>query len=451
MPKKLSQWSLRDLLVVVLPLVLAVSAAFYVAAQFIKPAPPHTMTITSGGESGAYRLFAARYKDFLARYDIDLVVQPSAGSAENLARLRDPAVTVDIGFFQGGSASASESDTLVSLGDLYYEPLWIFYRADPSEGQVLDRLSQLRGRRIAIGGPGSGTQVLARQLLEASDVKPDNTTLIEAGGQELVERLRSGRIDAVMTVGPTESALVWALLYTPGIRLMSLSHAEAYARRLPFLSHLILPRGSIDVGKEIPARNVSLLAARATLLARSDTHPALLGLMMQAVGEAHGGSGLFQRHGEFPRAGAVGYSDFPAAPEAQRFYSSGKPWLQRYLPFWIATLVDRMLVMILPLVVVLLPLARLAPALYGWRVKSHIYRRYGELKFLEAEFLEDPLRLSAQEWQARLVVIDQAVNQLRAPLPFSDMLYTLKAHIALVRGEMHRRWAMVEGKAGAPA
>lgn len=440
MPKKLSQWSLRDLLVVALPSVLAVIAAFYVAAQFIKPAPPHSMTITSGGESGAYRVFATRYKDFLARYDIELVVEPSGGSAENLQRLRDPAVTVDIGFIQGGSASAREDDELVSLGDLYYEPLWIFYRADLAPEQTLDRLGQLRGRRIAVGGDGSGTQVLALQLLEASDINAANSQLIHSGGMELVERLRSGRVDAVMTVGPPQAALVWSLLYTPGIRLMSLAHADAYERRFPFLSHLTLPRGAIDMAKEIPARNVSLMAPRATLLARQDTHPALLGLMMQALSEVHGDSGLFQRYGEFPRAGLDTQADFSLAPEARRYYQSGKPWLQRYLPFWAATLVDRMLVMILPLVAVLLPLARLAPALYGWRVKSHIYRRYGELKFLEAEFLDQPDKLPASEWQARLALIDKAVNSLRAPLPFSDMLYTLKAHVALVRGEMNRRY-----------
>ncbi|MBK6637993.1 MAG: ABC transporter substrate-binding protein [Rhodocyclaceae bacterium] len=418
MPKKLSQFSLRDLLVVGLPLLLAVLGAFYIASKFIKPAPPSTLIMTTGGETGAYRIFAARYRDILSRYGIELTIDPSAGSSANLARLRDPGVAVDIGFFQGGSAQAGDDETLVTLGDLYYEPLWIFYRADLADEQPLDRLAQLRGRRIAIGGPGSGTQVLARQLLSASGVEAGNSTLVESGGLELAERLRSGRIDAVMTVGPTESALVWTLLYTPGVRLMSLAHAEAYARQLPFLSNLVLPRGAIDVGKEIPVRNINLLAARATLLAREDTHPALLDLMMQAVSEVHGSSGLFQRPGEFPRASLMGADNFPLADEAKRFYTSGKPWLQRYLPFWAATLVDRMLVMLLPLIAVVVPLARIAPSLYGWRVKSHIYRRYGELKFLEAEFLEQPGRHTPAEWQARVDEIEAAVNRLRSPLTF---------------------------------
>jgi TRAP-type uncharacterized transport system substrate-binding protein len=439
MRKKLSQWSWRDLLVVGLPLLLTIGGAFYVASKFIKPAPPSTMTLVSGSESGAYQLFAARYRDILARYDITLEVVPSAGSTDNLARLRDAEQAVDLGFFQGGSAQVQDGDTLMSLGDLYNEPLWIFYRGALDDGQVLDRLSQLKGRRIAIGGAGSGSQQLARQLLDASQISADNTTLIEEGGIELAERIRSGKLDAVMVVGPTESALVWTLLYTPGVRLMSLAHAEAYTRRLPFLNHLTVPRGAIDVAREIPARNVSLLAARATLLAREDTHPALLGLMMQAVDEVHSTSGLFQRPDEFPRASVVGPGDFPLASDAQRYYTSGKPWLQRYLPFWAATLVDRMLVMFLPLVAVLLPLMRLAPVLYGWRVKSHIYKRYGELKFLEAEFIDEPGKLSNDAWQHRLDAIETAVQDLRAPLPFSHMLYTLKAHIVLVRGEMRRR------------
>ncbi len=194
-----------------------------------------------------------------------------------------------------------------------------------------------------------------------------------------------------------------------------------------------------DETKEIPVRNINLLAARAALLAREDTHPALLDLMMQAVAEVHGSAGLFQRPGEFPRASPVGAEDFPLADEAKRFYTSGKPWLQRYLPFWAATLVDRMLVMLLPLIAVVVPLARLAPSLYGWRVKSHIYRRYGELKFLEAEFLEQPARHTPAEWQTRLDEIEAAVNRLRSPLTFSDMLYTLRAHIVLVRQELARR------------
>lgn len=428
--RSLREYSPRDLLVVGLPLVLLVLAGFWIASRFIQPAPPDTLTISTGGEGGAYQRFGAAYKETLARYGIALVERPSAGSIENLARLRDPAQAIDVAFVQGGTARVQDDDALLSLGNLYHEPLWIFYREDLG---TPERIADLKGRRIAIGAAGSGTHHLALELLAASRLDAGNTRLLAQGGVALAAALARGRIDAAFVVGPTQSAAVWTLLHTPGVRLMNLAQAEAYTRQFPHLNRLVLPRGAISLAADLPPADVALLAPMATLVVRAGTHPALIGLLMQAMSEAHGGSGVFQRAGEFPRATTPGVADFPLSPEAQRYYQSGKPWLQRFLPFWAATLIDRMVVMLIPLFAVLVPVLRFAPGLYNWRVKSRIYRRYGELKFLEAELEADPGRLTRAEWIGRVDAIEDDVNHMAMPLAFCDMIYTMRMHLGVVR------------------
>ena len=436
MPEKLRHLSWRDIVFVALPSLLLIIGAFWLAAQFIQPAPPGELIVSTGGEGGAYQRFAARYKDALARYDIALVEKPSAGSIDNLQRLRDPAFSVDAAFIQGGTARPGEKDELVSLGDFYHEPLWIFCRE--AALRCGDRILDLKGKRVAVGGAGSGTNHLAMELLAANGITATNTKLIEVGGMGLVARLQKNEIDAVFVVGPTQSSLVWSLLYTPGVRLINLAHAEAYTRRFPHLARLVLPRGAIDLTQDIPPYDIQLVSPMTTVLVREDTHPALIGLLMQVASEVHGEPGVFQKPGEFPRAG---HSEFPLSTEAERYFKSGKPFLQRYMPFWAATLIDRMVVLLLPLVVVLLPLFRFAPQIYGWRVRSRIYRRYGELKFLENEVNENPGAHTRAEWIEKLDRIETDASHIRTPLAFTDILYTLRVHIDLVRDMILRRTA----------
>ncbi len=430
--RRLREVSPRDLLVVALPLLLVVLAGFWLASRYIRPAPPDTLILATGGEGGAYQRYGAAYKDALARYGIRVIEQPTAGSTENLEKLRDPEQEVDAAFIQGGTARVQEEDSLYTLGGLYNEPLWIFYRDDlgPTEQPVLTRINELKGRRIAIGGTGSGTRHLALELLTTNQISESNSRLLDIGGLDLLQVFSKHRIDAAFVVGTAQSAAIWTLLHTPGLRLMSLAHAEAYTRRLPYLTKLILPRGAIDVATDLPPRDIQMVAATATLVVREETHPALIDLLMQTMQEVHGGAEIFQKTGDFPRPASA---DFPLSPEAARYYKSGTPFLQRYLPFWAATLVDRMVVMLIPLIAVLIPVMRIAPPLYGWRIKSRIYRRYGELKFLEAELESDPARHTKSEWLARVDAIEHDVNHLPVPLAFSDMLYTLRSHILLVR------------------
>ncbi|MBX3646442.1 MAG: TAXI family TRAP transporter solute-binding subunit [Rhodocyclaceae bacterium] len=430
--QRLRAVSPRDLMVVGLPALALLIAGFWLAAQFIKPAPPDYLVFSSGGAGGSYQVYAERYRQVLAKNGVELRELPSAGSIENLKRLLDEDDDTEFALVQSGTANGVNTERLFSLGSLYYEPLWIFYRADAD----LDRLTQLKGRRIAIGPEGSGTRKLALELLEANGLDGKNSALLPLGGLQAVEALNSRKVDAVFLVGSERSAAVWSLFYSENVRLMSLAHAEAYSRRFPHLARLTLPKGAIDLVRNIPSRDVTLVSPLATLVAHESAHPALIQLLLQAAQEVHGEAGIFQRPGEFPRAGQA---DFPLSPEAERFYKSGKPFLQRYMPFWAANLLDRMFVMLLPVIALLIPILRFAPPLYIWRIRSRIYRHYGELKFLEAEVEAHPDRHSRDEWMEKLDAIEEAVQRIPTPLAFSDMLYTMRLHVGLVRQTIQRR------------
>ena len=427
MKLRLRDLHLRDALVVGVPALVILVAAFWFTAQFIKPAPPARLVIATGGDGGAYQRFAAQYKPLIERNGVEFVERSTAGAVENLALLRSPEVEeLDVAFVQGGLGVGSDAEGLVSLGSVYYEPLWVFYRAK----EPIDRLVQLRGKRIAIGGEGSGTRKLGLELLEASGAAAAPTQLSPLGGLEAVEALRRGRVDAIFLVGPANSGAVWASFFGEGFRLMSFAQADAYVRRWPFLSRLTLPRGAIDLVRDIPGSDVTLVAPVATLVARESIHPALVDLLLDTATDVHGQPGLFQRAGEFPNAQQV---DFPLSAAAERFYKSGRRFLQRYLPFWAANLIDRLIVLLIPLVALALPLMRIVPSLYGWRIRSRVYKWYGQLKFLEAAWRKDPNARPRAEWLKELDALDARVNRVRTPLAFANQLYILREHIGLVR------------------
>ena len=431
---RLRDLNLRDLLAVGIPAAALIAGGFWLAAQFIRPAPPDFLVMSTGAPGGAYEAFAARYKPILAAQGIELRERPSAGAVENLRRLLDPKEEVDVGLVQGGLGFGTDAEGLVSLGSFYHEPLWVFYRGK----ETLDQLVTLKGRRIAIGPEGSGTRRLALELLEASGVPQNDkrTTFVPISGLAAVAALAQGKVDAVFLVGPAQSGAVWSALYTPDVRLMSFVQAEAYVRRFPYLVRLVLPRGGIDLQRDIPAADVELVAPMATIVARDGTHPALIDLLLQAAGEVHGGAGLFQRPGEFPNARQV---DFPLSKEADRFYKSGTRLFQRYMPFWLATLIERTLVLLIPLVAIVLPVMRFAPVLYGWRARSRVYKWYGQLKFLERELDEDPAARSRADWLAELERIEDHVHRVATPLAFANLLYTLREHIALVEAKVLKK------------
>ena len=421
----LRQLSFRDMFALALPVLLIVGAGFWFAARYIKPAPPDQATLSCGAEGSAYETFCARYRPLIEPFGVGVNLLTSAGSIENLKRLSDPEQAVDFAFVQGGSVD-SPPPGLLSLGSVYYEPVWVFYRGRPG----LERLDQLKGLRIGIGVEGSGTRYLALQLLAAHALTGDMKLLKPLGGTAGVAALLARRIDAQVVVGAVHSASVWALLYSEGISLMSMTQAPAYARRFPHLSMLTLPRGAIDFVRDIPSRDISLVATQAYIVAREDTHPALIDLMLGAMKRAHAEATVFQRPGEFPKADG---GDFTLHPRAARYYEVGPPFLQRYLPFSIANLLDRMIVLLVPLLALAVPLFKILPQLYVWRVRSKLYRWYGELKDLERQALQDETRRPGAEWLDDLDRIELAVSRITVPLSHADYHYQLRAHIHMVR------------------
>ena len=372
-----------------------------------------------------------RYRDILARDGMLVELRASQGSLENVARLTDPASPVAVGLVQAGTAYAVNAPELVSLGSLYYEPLWIFHR-----GPKIDDLTGLRGRKIAIGPDFSGVRALALQLLAVNDVVLPPTELLPLGGDEAADALLAGRIDAAVLVAPGESSTIQRLASATGVRQLSFARAQAYTRRFPYLTRLVLPQGTFDFALDLPRRDVVLVSPTANLLVRRDLHPALAYLLLRAATEVHADAGLFNRRGEFP---GTTDADFPLSPEAQRYYASGTPFLQRYLPYWAANLLDRLWVMLLPVFAVAIPLARLVPPLYGWRVRSRIYRRYARLKEIELQLEQTATPEALQDMLSHLAGIEKAVNRMPTPLAYSANLYSFRHHIDMVRERVRQR------------
>ena len=421
--------SLRDLFATAWWIFLIAGIGFVIAYQFVEPAPPKRIVITTGSNSGAYYHFAQRYAAILARDGVTLDVRASAGSLQNLERLK--ADEAQVGFVQGGVIEPKsdpdevEDSGLLSLGSLFYEPVWVFYRGE----QPLTRLTELRGKRIAIGAEGSGVRQLARQLLEANEV-PVSDRMLPLSGLAAAEELQQGRIDAAFIIASEKAPVVQVLLRSPGVKVMSFAQAGAYQRRFPFLTKLTFPHGVADLVRDFPPEDIKLLAPTANLIIRDDLHPALQTLLLQAASEVHGKSGFFQNVGEFPS-----YKDqmLPLSPDAARYFKSGAPFLQRYLPFWLAVLIDRLIVLLVPVFALLIPLLKVAPALYTWRVRSKVFRCYGELRFLEDDLKNhfDPARLD--DYRQRLDALDEEASRLHVPLGFTDLVYTLREHVNLVR------------------
>ncbi|HWX03872.1 TAXI family TRAP transporter solute-binding subunit [Collimonas sp.] len=426
--------SWRDLAISFGPIALLAIVAIWLAIKFIHPAPPSTITISTGSENSSFWKIAEKYRTILARNGIKLKIVSSEGSLDNLKKLSDPHSGIDVGFVQGGVAGDLPIDGLVSLGSISYVPVSVFYRGH----ERLDRLSELRGKRVAIGVPGSGSRVLALTLLKANEIELGGSTeLLDMGGDEAAQALTDGSIDAAFLMGDSASPPTMVkLLHTPGISLLDFSQAGAYARRFSYLNELKIPRGLFDLGKNIPSRDIRLIAPTAELIARDDLHPALSDMLIDAAKEVHSGANVLQHAGEFPAPLA---HEFPISEDATRYYKSGKSFFYRSgLPFWLASLVDRTLVVLLPIILLLIPGFKLVPLLYGWRIKSRIYRWYGALITLERAVATHTEEEQADLLQ-RLDRIEEGVNRMKMPLAFADQFYVLREHIGFVRARLQSR------------
>lgn len=421
----------RAMLLILIPVLLGTLLVVWASYRFIPPFPPKVLTMTTGTKGGSFAIFGERYRQVLAREGIELKLIPSTGSLENLRRLLDESFPVDSGFVQDGMGKVEDPSNLVSLGSVFYAPLWVFYRGE----ETLDDLSQLRGRRVSIGVEGSGVRRISLDLLKAAGVTASSTSLHEYANPDAGRALVEGKVDAVLTFGTTDSELVREMLSTPGVRLMSLGQAEAYTRIFPHLSHVVIPRGVFDPSKRHPAADIHLLAPTTNLLVRKDLHPALVYLLLKAAVEIHGGAALVHRAGEFP---SMKTQDFPISEQAQRFYRTGGTWLHGYLPFWAAIFVDRIFLVLISIGIVLVPLVGILPWLYTWQNRSKYYRWYRELRELEEELEANGRPEHVENYTTRLDRIEEAVCRIRVSVVFYDEVFTLREHIQMVRLKLLR-------------
>ena len=472
----------RDMLASAGPVAILAVGLLVGAYWWLDPQPPKTVRLATGPEGSAYAGFGQRYASALAREGITVELIPTEGSVANLQLLREG--KADVAFVRGGSGAApatansaaqarapgtaasapapadaatEDDNTLLSLGALFYEPLWIFYRPQalsaqaaqapasaphasaarpanraspgaplaPLEPQSLTQISELR---INVDQPGSGVPQLMQRLLRANGLDADRLKLAHLAPNAAGEALLAGQLDAVVLTSAPQSAIVRKLLRTPGVQALELAQAGAYTRRFPFLTTVSLPRGVADLAADVPPDDVTLLAATTSLLSREDTHPALRQLFAQAAQSIHSRAGWLNGTREFPNTRT---SELPVSAEGERAINGTPPFWQRYLPFWASHLLDRMWLVIGGLIVLLLPLSRVVPPLYTFRVRRRVFRWYARLRAIETKV--DEGTGERDELLNELDELDRVANGIAVPLAHAEELFALRNNIDKVR------------------
>ncbi|HEY3856352.1 MAG TPA: TAXI family TRAP transporter solute-binding subunit [Verrucomicrobiae bacterium] len=404
---------------------------------FFHSAPPHTITITSGPPGSSFNLNATRFQTILKEKGVELKILPSKGSEENLERLQDRSMQVDIGFVQSSGRLGMDTNNVVSLGSVAFQPMLIFYRGT----NQLQLLSEFKGKRLVIGAPGSGDRSLALTLLGLNGISNNAAaTFVDLEAEAAAKALDEGSVDAIFLMGDSASSEVMReLLRRKDVHLFDVTQADGYVRRVTYLSKLELPKGSIDFGNDIPDHDISLVGPTVELLAKSDLHPVLSDMLLETAHQVFGKASLFRRQDEFP---APMERDFPLSDDATRFYKSGKKLLFRYMPYWLASLVTRTLWAFGPLVLVMVPAAKVLPQFLRWRIQLRIVRWYRSLLALEREVRKLEAHAHSQTLLARLDEIEEAVNKLKMPASYADQFYNLRGHIAFVRTSILQHGAL---------
>ena len=427
---------MRDALKIWGPVAFVSIAVLVATWWFVDPAPPRQITLATGSAEGAYHRYGERLRAILARDGVEVVLLPSSGSLENLAELaagheHPDEKGADLAFVQSGVGAPEAQPYLVALASLYFEPLWVFVRdREPA------RLTELAGLRLAIGPEGSGTRDLAMAMLAANGVHAGDaagTQLLPLSGNAAAAALKAGEIDALFRVTALNGPALLDLLATPGVHLMSFERADAYVRRYRYLSNLTLPAGVLDLQAGLPAHDITLISPMANLVARDDLHPAIVDLVLSASSEIFGPGGVFEEPGQFP---SPRYVEFPLSSDAQRYFDSGLRFLHRYLPFWAATIVGQLLVLLLPLVAIIIPLMRVGPPLYRWQVRRRVTRWYRELRRIEHELalaIFDDNAEARERAEQELDALQDQVADISVPNAYADQLYHLRLHIGFVR------------------
>ncbi len=415
-------------------LLLLLAGSFWLLSRYISPAPPKTLVFTAGAQDGAYYKFAQRYKNLLAKEGITLDVLESKGSVENIARLKDPKSDVLAGFVQGGlgilssphDPDSAEFDALQTIANVAYEPVWLFTR-DPK----INDIAQLKGLKVAIGAEGSGTRKVALDLLQASGLKASSEQWLPLSGSAAAKALEDKSIDAVFLVAAPDATSVQQFIRTPNVHLADLTYAAALSRRLPYLQTINVPQGVFDLERNIPPKNITLLSTSANLVINDNIHPALAYLLLDAAAHVHNVGGPLQRPSDFPH---IKDTDYPVSEEAKRYFTSGKPFLQRYMPFWAANFVQRLLLILIPLFAVVLPIVKLYPELQKFIQERKLFRLYGQLKLLEIDI---KAKRDLTTLAAKLDAINTTIDETKFAKIFTDRVYTLRQHVEFVRHSIH--------------
>ncbi|HEY7118273.1 MAG TPA: TAXI family TRAP transporter solute-binding subunit [Tepidisphaeraceae bacterium] len=441
--------SRRELLLSWAPWIALALAAGLLGWALMAPAPPKRVTIAAGPVDGAYYAFAKRYAETFAANGVTLEVRATAGTVENYRLLASGEANLAI--VQGGVAAEGLDDQVRAIASLYYEPVWMFVREERTPN-----LFKLEGRRIAAGQKDSGTLEITRRLMQANGVA-DRVTLVPIGGVAAADALRKGDVDVAVFVLSPDAALVKELLGDAGhVRPLNFDRAEAYTRRFRYFSRVNLPRGAIDLARDLPPQDVQLIACAANLVCRADLHPAIVPLAIRAAKLAHERGDLLSEPYQFP---STRYVEWPLDRSARTYFESGPPFLQKYLPFWVAALVDRLKYLLLPLITLVLPLMRIAPPLYVWRMRSRIYRWYRILQELDRHISDRAARGADRAAQAGghagasddndddiardmavLRVLDRELSERKTvPLSYMQEFYNLRVHVDLLRHRLERQ------------
>jgi ABC-type nitrate/sulfonate/bicarbonate transport system substrate-binding protein len=442
MPKNIryTLLSLRDLVASIGPFALLTIALLAATYWWLDPTPPKRVILATGPEQSAYDAFGKRYAEALQRYGIEVELLRSEGSSTNLTLLRNG--QADLGFVQGGTADIGfyDEDAITSLGSLFVEPLWLFYREDSAQRlrqtSTVSHLSELRGWHVNVGTPGSGVPRLFSTLLDVNRIPPGAMQLSEMEQTPATVAFLEGQLDAVVFASAPESLMVQMLLQTPGVRLLDFAQSEAYSRRFGYLTPVVLPQGVVDLAANNPQQDVRLVASTTSLLASADTHPAILQLFAQTATQLHGGAGWFSRTREYP---SLEHTEVPVSPEAVRAIKSGPPFLQRYLPFWLANLIERMWLAMGLIIALALPLSRIVPPLYTFRIRSRVFRWYAELRDIEQRAEGQDEADTVQSLLEQLDTLENKVEKIVVPLSHTDELYALRNNVHLVRKKLLRK------------
>jgi TRAP-type uncharacterized transport system substrate-binding protein len=403
-----------------LGVIVGILAISWLALEYFVPSPPSRITLATGAQGTSLRYFGQRYRERLARVGIDVDLRETAGTTENCKLLRDRNSGVDVSIVTPGFCDNSQGSELLSLGDVYVVPIWIFY----SSPEPLVGLSQLKGKRIAAGQEGGGVRDIAERILGKAEINSKTATLLPLGGNAAVDALNSGKVDAVIIVSTPRASAIEALLSNPRFRLMDVSTAETFTRIFPAFTKLVWPKGMVEIDPPNPQNDVTLLGVTSTVVVRGNVHPAIIQILARTLKEEHGGPGLFQRAGEFPKSVD---SEFPMSQIAVDYYKNGPSFLQEYLPFWIAIYARRTIALLVAALAIAFPVFSVAPRLYGWLVQEQLRKLYRRLRVVENALLVELTVPQLKTLQSEIAAIDRAARAV--PMRNSDLYFMLRYHL----------------------